>query len=56
LLNGHDLIRLGAAPGPSLGHLAEELYVAQLEGDVGTREQAEYWVKVWLRRHGETSG
>ncbi len=51
LLNGHDLMRLGAAPGPALGQLAEELYVAQLEGDVTTREQAEQWVQAWLQRH-----
>ena len=36
LLNGHDLMHLGATPGPALGQLAEELYVAQLEGDVQT--------------------
>ncbi len=54
LLNGHDLMRLGATPGPSLGQLAEELYVAQLEGDVTTGEQAEQWVGQWLSRHGES--
>ena len=51
LLTGHDLMRLGATPGPSLGQLAEELYVAQLEGDVQTSEQAEPWVRAWLQRH-----
>jgi poly(A) polymerase len=51
LLSGHDLMRLGATPGPSLGQLAEELYVAQLEGDVATQEQAEHWAKTWLQRH-----
>ena len=51
LLNGHDLMHLGAVPGPGLGQLAEELYVAQLEGDVQTREQAEQWVRAWLQRH-----
>jgi poly(A) polymerase len=51
LLNGHDLMRLGATPGPSLGQLAEELYTAQLEGDVATREEAEPWVTDWLTRH-----
>jgi poly(A) polymerase len=53
LLNGHDLMRLGAVPGPALGQLAEELYVAQLEGEVQTREQAEQWVQAWLQRHRE---
>ncbi|MEN6336574.1 MAG: CCA tRNA nucleotidyltransferase, partial [Phycisphaerales bacterium] len=51
LLNGHDLMRLGATPGPSLGQLSEELYTAQLEGDVATPEQAERWVADWLTRH-----
>jgi tRNA nucleotidyltransferase/poly(A) polymerase len=51
LLNGHDLMRLGAVPGPALGQLAEELYVAQLESAVQTRDQAERWVQAWLQRH-----
>jgi hypothetical protein len=51
LLNGHELMCLGAVPGPALGQLAEELYVAQLEGDVQTREQAEQWTQAWLQRH-----
>jgi tRNA nucleotidyltransferase/poly(A) polymerase len=51
LLNGHDLMRLGAVPGPALGQLAEELYVAQLEGDVQTKGQAEQWAQAWLQRH-----
>ena len=50
LLNGHDLMHLGAVPGPALGQLAEELYVAQLEGEVQTREQAEQWSRAWLQR------
>jgi poly(A) polymerase len=54
LLNGHDLMRLGAVPGPALGQLAEELYVAQLEGEVQTREQAEQWATAWLQRHRAT--
>jgi poly(A) polymerase len=51
LLNGHDLMRLGATPGPSLGQLVEELYVAQLEGEVQTKDQAEQWARAWLQRH-----
>ena len=54
LLNGHDLIRLGAVSGPSLGQLVEELYVAQLEGDVKTRGEAERWAEAWLQRHRST--
>ncbi|MHC4646632.1 MAG: CCA tRNA nucleotidyltransferase [Planctomycetota bacterium] len=54
LLNGHELIRLGAAPGPLLGRLSEEMYIAQLEGSVQTAEQAEQWVQKWLKkRRGE---
>jgi poly(A) polymerase len=51
LLNGHDLIRLGAVPGPDLGQLAEELYIAQLEGQLKTQQQAEDWAQKWLQKH-----
>ena len=51
LLNGHDLIRLGAVPGPGLGQLAEEMYIAQLEGKLETAEQARQWAKKWLQKH-----
>jgi poly(A) polymerase len=50
LLNGHDLIRLGAVPGPSLGQLAEEMYIAQLEGTLKTQAH-EYWAQSWLQKH-----
>jgi poly(A) polymerase len=51
LLNGHDLIRLGAVPGPALGQLAEEMYIAQLEGILQTKQQARNWAKSWLKKH-----
>lgn len=51
LLSGHDLIRLGATPGPQVGQLAEELYIAQLEDHLHTRRQAEQWAKDWLAAH-----
>ncbi len=51
LLDGHDLIRLGATPGPSLGQLTKEMYIAQLEGHLRTAKQAERWVLDWLDRH-----
>ncbi len=51
LLNGHDLIRLGATPGPSLGQLAEELYTAQLEGSLKTPANARRWAAQWLKKH-----
>ena len=51
LLNGHDLIRLGAVPGPALGQLAEEMYIAQLEDTLNTPQQAKEWAHRWLKRH-----
>jgi poly(A) polymerase len=54
LLSGHDLIRLGAAPGPGLGQLAEEMYIAQLEGKLRNSKQARQWVQKWLQKHRMT--
>ncbi|MBN1807002.1 MAG: CCA tRNA nucleotidyltransferase [Sedimentisphaerales bacterium] len=51
LLNGHDLIRLGAVPGPALGQLSEEFYIAQLEGQLKNSIQAEQWTRKWLQKH-----
>ncbi|MFA5252149.1 MAG: CCA tRNA nucleotidyltransferase [Phycisphaerae bacterium] len=51
LLDGHALIRLGAVQGPDLGQLAEEMYIAQLEGKLQGKEQAEQWVQNWLKKH-----
>jgi len=51
LLNGHDLILLGAVRGPEIGQLAEEMYIAQLEGKLQKKEQAREWVKNWLEKH-----
>jgi len=54
LLNGHDLIRLGAVAGPGLGQLAQELYITQLEGKLQTAKQAKQWVQKWLQKHKTT--
>jgi poly(A) polymerase len=51
ILDGHALIRLGAVQGPEMGQLAEEMYIAQLEGILQTKSQAEQWVQNWLRKH-----
>ena len=51
LLDGHDLMRLGAVPGPALGQLAEEMYIAQLEGELKTPQEAKAWVRCWLQKH-----
>jgi tRNA nucleotidyltransferase/poly(A) polymerase len=45
LLNGHDLMALGIPTGPELGQVAKALYLAQLEGTVKTKEEAEQWVR-----------
>ena len=51
LLNGHDLMSLGAVPGPSLGQLAKEMYIAQLEGKLQSADDAKHWVTKWLQSH-----
>ncbi|MBN1844567.1 MAG: CCA tRNA nucleotidyltransferase [Sedimentisphaerales bacterium] len=51
LLDGHELIRLGAVAGPMVGQIAEELYLAQLENQVKTVAQARDWVQRWLGEH-----
>jgi len=51
LLDGHELIRLGAVPGPALGQLAEEMYIVQLEGILQTKPQARNWAQNWLKKH-----
>jgi poly(A) polymerase len=51
LLDGNDLIRLGVKAGPMVGQAAEELYMAQLENEVGSVEAAEEWVKRWVIKH-----
>ncbi len=51
LLDGHELMRLGAVPGPGLGQLAQEMYIAQLEGQLQTTAQARQWVQKWLQKH-----
>jgi tRNA nucleotidyltransferase/poly(A) polymerase len=55
LLNGHDLIRMGAAPGPAFGQLTRELYVAQLEGTLQTKAEARQWAQKWLEKHKESN-
>jgi len=49
LLDGHALIAMGFPPGPLLGEILSALEDEQLEGRVGTREEAEAFV---LRRFG----
>lgn len=51
LLNGHELIALGAEPGPMVGRLARELYIVQLEEHLKTPDQAKKWAAEWLQKH-----
>jgi poly(A) polymerase len=51
LLDGHELIRLGVQPGPMVGLVAKEMYIAQLSEELNTSEQARKWVGRWLSRH-----
>ncbi|HOQ04536.1 MAG TPA: CCA tRNA nucleotidyltransferase [Anaerohalosphaeraceae bacterium] len=54
LLDGHQLIALGAVPGPMVGRLARELYIAQLAEEIQTPQQARRWVQQWLENHTES--
>ncbi len=56
LLDGHELIKSGACPGPLLGRLAEEMYIAQLENTLQTKQQAIKWVTSWLEKHKINEG
>jgi poly(A) polymerase len=51
LLDGHELIALGVRPGPTVGLAAEEMYIAQLEDELKTPQQARKWVTNWMARH-----
>ncbi len=51
LLNGYELIRLGAVAGPQVGLLAQELYIEQLCERVNSADEAKIWAKKWLHRH-----
>ncbi len=51
LLDGHELIRLGVQPGPMVGLVAKEMYIAQLSEELNTPDQARKWVGRWLSRH-----
>lgn len=43
-LTGHDLIKKGIPSGPQIGHLLEDLFDAQIAGEVTSYEQAEKWL------------
>lgn len=51
LLNGYELIRLGAVAGPQVGLLGQELYIEQLSERITASKEAKIWAKKWLDRH-----
>ncbi len=51
LLNGFELIHLGAAAGPQVGLVSKELYIEQLSERVNTKPEAISWVKNRLKKH-----
>ncbi|MCE5341304.1 MAG: CCA tRNA nucleotidyltransferase [Planctomycetaceae bacterium] len=51
LLNGHELMALGAKAGPQIGQISKELYVEQLSEDIATKEDAKRWVENWIKNH-----
>ena len=51
LLNGKQLQALGSVEGPGLGELAKRLYIAQLEEEITTKQQAKDWVIDWLKNN-----
>ena len=54
LLDGHELITMGVTPGPTVGQLAQEMYIAQLEGQLKTKPQAAQWCREWIEAHQES--
>lgn len=45
LVRGRDLVAHGMAPGPRIGELLRQVYDAQLEGHVNTKEEALAWLR-----------
>jgi len=48
LLNGNEIIALGAQPGPKVGSLCRKLYEQQLDGIITTKDQAAAAIQQWL--------
>ncbi len=48
LLKGAALHRLGVTPGPRFGQCLDAVYLAQLEGQIDTPEQAQALARTWL--------
>ena len=50
LLDGHQLISLGVQPGPTVGLVGSQMYIAQLGEKLKTQKEAKKWVQTWLRK------
>ncbi|HEX4924040.1 MAG TPA: hypothetical protein VFV50_08135, partial [Bdellovibrionales bacterium] len=50
-VTGQDALELGAAPGPSMGVLLEQVYDLQLEGRLADRQAALDWLRVKIVKH-----
>lgn len=50
LLNGHELMELGIEEGKRLGELQRKMYIAQLNEEINSKEEATEWVKRELRK------
>ncbi|HEG43762.1 MAG TPA: CCA tRNA nucleotidyltransferase [Phycisphaerales bacterium] len=48
LLDGHELMKLGADPGPVVGKIGDAMYRAQLGEEIATKKQARQWAAKWL--------
>ncbi len=47
---GGDLMKLGLKPGPLFSELFLQLEMSQLNGEIMTKEKAEKWIEVFLKR------
>jgi poly(A) polymerase len=53
LLDGHELIDMGVQPGPMVGLVSQEMYIAQLGEEIKTKAQANIWVEEFLEKHNK---
>ncbi len=51
LLDGHQILALGAVPGPMVGAVSRDLYTAQLNEKIHTAAQAKEFVLHWIKNH-----
>lgn len=49
LLDGHQIMALGATPGPMVGEVSRDLYTAQLNEKIHTAAQAKEFVLRWIK-------